>query len=156
MVHFCFIKHEMGFKRKCFFLFCFILWGNKAQQSETHSSAVLVVVVVVVVVVMMMAGVVMVGMATAARRVPPAGPILCVRLPQLYRLVALEGRRRDDVLRRVAGRAQHRVGVALQTLDDLLALQVPDVHHVVLRAGHDPLRGGEKKTILILFSYKFS
>lgn len=30
--------------------------------------------------------------------------------------------------------------VALQFLHDLLRLEVPDVHHVVLGARHDPLR----------------
>ena len=34
----------------------------------------------------------------------------------------------DDVLRGVAGRAQHHVRVARQLLHDLLCLQVPDVH----------------------------
>lgn len=91
------------------------------------------------------------GVPLRPRRAPhggpqlSAGPILCVALPQLYRLVVLERCRSDDVLRRVACRAQDRIGVALQTLDDFLALQVPDVDHVVLAAGNDPLEK-EKKT----------
>lgn len=69
---------------------------------------------------------------------------LRVALPQLYRFVILEGRRRDDVLGGMAGGAEHRVGVAAETLHDLLALQIPNVHHVILAARHDPLGTPQK------------
>jgi len=66
---------------------------------------------------------------------------LCVRLPQLDGLVVLERCGGDDVFRGMAGSAQHGVGVSLQLLHHLLALQIPDVDHVVLAAAHDPLKG---------------
>lgn len=53
----------------------------------------------------------------------------------------------------MAGRAQHRVRVSLQSLHDLLALQIPNVHHLVLAARHDPLaaRHREIRKDAILF-----
>ena len=48
--------------------------------------------------------------------------------PQLDGLVVLEAGGGDDVLGGVAGGAQHHVRVAGQLLDDLLGLQVPDIH----------------------------
>lgn len=68
--------------------------------------------------------------------------ILRVALPQFDGFVVLKSGRCDDVLGWMAGGAQYCVGVSLQALDDLLTLQVPDVHHVVLTARHDPLEGG--------------
>lgn len=45
----------------------------------------------------------------------------------------------------MACRAQHCVRVSLQSLDNLLALQIPDVHHLVLTARHDPLATGHRE-----------
>lgn len=72
----------------------------------------------------------------------PETRVLSIALPKLDGLVVLERGGRDDVLGGVARRAQHRVRVARQPLHDLLRLQVPDVHQVVLRARHDPLLAG--------------
>lgn len=65
---------------------------------------------------------------------------LCIRLPQLDGLVVLERRGSNDVLRGMAGGAQNGIGVSLQLLHHLLALQIPNVDHVVLAATHDPLQ----------------
>ena len=54
--------------------------------------------------------------------------LLCVGPPQLDGLVVLQTGGGDDVLRGVTGGAQHHVRVARQLLNDLLRLQVPDVH----------------------------
>ena len=78
---------------------------------------------------------------------------LGVRSPQLYSLVILQTGGGDDVLSGVAGCGQHHVRVAVQLLDNLLGLQVPDIDLTVLTAGHDPLaaRDGEVGEDAILF-----
>lgn len=73
----------------------------------------------------------------------PSSPTLRIALPKLYRFIVLERSRGNDVLRRMASRTEDRIRVALQRLHDLFALQVPDVHHVVLTARHDPLATGD-------------
>lgn len=45
----------------------------------------------------------------------------------------------------MTGRAQHRVRVSLQSLYNLLALQIPNVHHLVLAARHDPLPASDRE-----------
>ena len=73
------------------------------------------------------------------------GSHLVVGHPDLDRFVVLQGGRRNDVLLRMAGGAQDHVGVALQLLNDLARLQIPDVDQVIFRAGHDPLAAGHRE-----------
>jgi hypothetical protein len=70
---------------------------------------------------------------------PPSHHILRIALPQLDGFVVFKGGRCDDILGWMAGGTKDGVGVSLQALDDLLRLEVPDVHHVVFAAGDDPL-----------------
>ena len=58
--------------------------------------------------------------------------VLDVTSPQFDRLVILQSGRGDDVLGRVAGRAEDHVRVAAQLLYNFLCLQVPYVHLIVL------------------------
>lgn len=59
--------------------------------------------------------------------------------PQLDGLVVFQCSRGDNVLVRMASSAYDAVGVATQLLHYLFGLQIPNVNHVVLGAGHDPL-----------------
>lgn len=43
-----------------------------------------------------------------------------------------------------SGRGSARTCVSLEFLDDLFCLEVPDVHHAVLGARHDPLQSEVK------------
>lgn len=65
--------------------------------------------------------------------------ILRVALPQLDGFVVFKGSRGDDIFGWMAGSAQDSVSVSLQTLNDLLRLKIPDVHHVVFTARYNPL-----------------
>lgn len=51
----------------------------------------------------------------------------------------LQRRRRNYILGRMACRTKDSIDVPLQSLDDLFALQIPDVHRVVFAARHNPL-----------------
>lgn len=70
--------------------------------------------------------------------------ILRVAFPQLDGFVVFEGGRGDDIFGWMAGSAQNSVGVSLQTLNDLFRLKIPDVHHVVFTARHNPLEKDRK------------
>ena len=78
-----------------------------------------------------------------------------ITLPQFNGFVIFERRRRNDVLRRMARRAQDDVGVSVQLLDDLFRLEVPDVDQVVLGPRNNPLstRHGKicKNAIFFIF-----
>lgn len=57
--------------------------------------------------------------------------------PDAYGSIVVEAGGGDLVLGRVAGDGDHRVLVALQLLDQILPLQVPQVDAVILRSADD-------------------
>lgn len=66
--------------------------------------------------------------------------ILRIALPQFNGFIIFKSGWCDDVLSGMASGTQDRVGVTLKTLYNLFTLQVPNVDHVVLTAGNDPLK----------------
>ncbi len=64
---------------------------------------------------------------------------LRVAPPQFDGLVIFQRCRGDYILSGMTSAAQDHIGVATQTLHDLLRLQIPDVDHVVLGARDNPL-----------------